>query len=78
MTQAPEAKLSALLRAFVEADPDQLERGETFDDWVASLYHQKSTIGKFKKLALEVLALFDDHPSPEAARICAMIQPLTE
>jgi hypothetical protein len=67
MTQTPEAKLSALLRPLVKADPNQLERGETFDDWVVSMYHQKSTIGKFKKPALEIIALFEDSSKPRGS-----------
>ncbi len=78
MTTAAEPKLSALLHAFVEADPSQLERGETADEWVGSMYLKRNSIAKLKQIALEVLAEFEDHPSAQAASICAMIRPLTE
>jgi hypothetical protein len=74
----PSPKLSELLRAFVEANPSQLEKGETVEEWVSSMYLQKNTVAKLKRIAIELLGQFEGDPSPAAADIRDLLRPLTE
>jgi hypothetical protein len=70
--------MSDLLKEFVKADPSQLEKDETADDWVASMWMARNPAGKLRKAAKEFLRTFDEDDGPAAGKIRALVTPLIE
>jgi hypothetical protein len=70
--------LSSLLLRFVEANPDQLERDETAQEWVDSMWKKGNPAGKLKKSLEEFLAVFESFDDLTATELRDTIEPLTK
>lgn len=70
--------LSSLLIRFVEANPDQLERDETAQEWVNSMWKNRNPAGKLKKSLEQFLTVFEGFDGPAAIELRGAIEPLTK
>lgn len=69
--------LSDLLLQFIEANLDQLDRNETAEEWVASLWKVRNPAGKLKKSLLDFLAIFEPFEDPSSIALRKVLEPLT-
>lgn len=70
--------LSSLLIRFVEANPDQLERDETAQEWVDLMWKNRNPAGKLKKSLEQFLTVFEGFDGPAAIELRGAIEPLTK
>ncbi len=69
--------LSDLLLRFVEANPDQLDRDETAQQWVNSMWARKNPAAKLKKALEEFLAVFESFDGAAVIELRDAVEPLT-
>ncbi len=70
--------LSSLLLRFIEAHPEQLERDETSEKWVESMWKNRNPAAKVKKSLDDFLAVFENFDGVEIAALRNAIEPLTK
>jgi len=69
--------LSSLLLRFIEANPDQLERNETAQQWKDSMWGRRNPAAKLKESLENFLAVFESFDGPAVIELRNAIEPLT-